>query len=61
MKTTNYTWGESKFEFYKPKMNSYKRAGVFGFIALCLATPGTNWLMVPFSKLIISNLGWLYR
>lgn len=61
MKTRTYTWGNRKFQFYDPKINNSKRLGVLGFVALCLVTPATNWMLVPARKILLNNLIWMYK
>lgn len=49
-------------ELYTPKPNRKKQLALVGFAGVCLATPGTNWLMAVAAKLITKfNPIWIYQ
>lgn len=61
MNSEVWTWGESNYELYEPRMNQYKKFGIGGFVVACILTPGTNWMLIPIKMLVKRNLGWFYR
>ena len=47
---------------YRPKVNKKKRFALLAFVALCLVTPCTNWLIPVVGKgLAKINPLWVYR
>lgn len=50
-----------KVEHYAPKPNKFKQVALLGVVGLLLATPLTNWALIPFMKILNKYPLWVYR
>lgn len=49
-------------ELYKPMYDRKKQLGLLTFAGLCVATPGTNWLMAVVPKFISKHKPlWIFK